>query len=157
MCAALLVVGMERMSTSLLQDLKDHFRSAGDVVYTDVYNDGTGVVEYSRYEDFKRAQRDLDESKFRSHEVHTHIPIHAHTCIHQVQIAPLPAGGDSLYPSEGSKRFPQSVPLPPLPIPFPVSFSQSVPFQIQIPVVLTGLGSELGWPALLDWPYWYAF
>lgn len=53
-----------------VQDLKDHFRSAGDVVFTDVYNDGTGVVEYSRYDDFKRALRDLDDSKFRSHEVH---------------------------------------------------------------------------------------
>lgn len=53
----------------LLQDLKDHFRAAGDVVYTESYNDGTGIVEYSRYEDFKRALRDMDDSKFRSHEV----------------------------------------------------------------------------------------
>ena len=52
-----------------MQDLKDHFRPAGDVVYTDSYNDGTGIVEFSRYEDFKRALRDMDDSKFRSHEV----------------------------------------------------------------------------------------
>lgn len=49
--------------------MKDHFRSAGDVVFTDSYNDGTGIVEFSRYEDFKRALRDMDDSKFRSHEV----------------------------------------------------------------------------------------
>ena len=52
-----------------LQDLKDHFRPVGDVVFTDSYNDGTGIVEFSRYEDFKRALRDMDDSKFRSHEV----------------------------------------------------------------------------------------
>lgn len=39
------------------------------MVFTDSYNDGTGIVEFSRYEDFKRALRDMDDSKFRSHEV----------------------------------------------------------------------------------------
>ena len=39
-------------------------------MYTDSYNDGTGIVEFSRYEDFRRALRDMDDSKFRSHEVH---------------------------------------------------------------------------------------
>ena len=63
----LLVTGLP--ATGSWQDLKDHFREAGDVVFTDVYNDGTGVVEYSRYEHMKRALRDLDDSKFRSHEV----------------------------------------------------------------------------------------
>lgn len=38
-------------------------------MYTDAYNDGTGIVEFSRYEDFRRALRDMDDSKFRSHEV----------------------------------------------------------------------------------------
>ena len=38
-------------------------------MFTDSYNDGTGIVEFSRYEDFKRALRDMDDSKFRSHEV----------------------------------------------------------------------------------------
>ena len=51
------------------QDIKDHFREAGDVVYADSYKDGTGVVEFSNYEHAKRALRDLDDSKFRSHEV----------------------------------------------------------------------------------------
>jgi arginine/serine-rich splicing factor 1/9 len=40
-------------------------------VFTDSYNDGTGIVEFSRYEDFKRALRDMDDSKFRSHEGET--------------------------------------------------------------------------------------
>ena len=55
--------------TGSWQDLKDHFRQAGDVVYTDVYKDGTGTVEFSRADHMKRALRDLDDSKFRSHEV----------------------------------------------------------------------------------------
>ena len=58
-------------STGSWQDLKDHFRQAGDVIYTDVYKDGTGTVEFSRYDHMKRALRDLDDSKFRSHEVCT--------------------------------------------------------------------------------------
>lgn len=65
----LLVSGLP--PTGSWQDLKDHFRSAGDVVFTDSYNDGTGIVEFSRYEDFKRALRDMDDSKFRSHEGET--------------------------------------------------------------------------------------
>lgn len=51
------------------QDLKDHMREAGDVCYADVYKDGTGVVEFLRYEDMKNSIRKLDDSKFRSHEV----------------------------------------------------------------------------------------
>ena len=51
------------------QDLKDHMREAGDVCYSDVYKDGTGVVEFLQYEDMKYAARKLDDSKFRSHEV----------------------------------------------------------------------------------------
>ncbi|KAF2363530.1 RNA recognition motif domain [Trinorchestia longiramus] len=50
------------------QDLKDHMREAGDVCYADVYKDGTGVVEFLRYEDMKNSIRKLDDSKFRSHE-----------------------------------------------------------------------------------------
>jgi len=50
------------------QDLKDHMREAGDVCYTDVFKDGTGVVEFVRYEDMKYALRKLDDSRFRSHE-----------------------------------------------------------------------------------------
>lgn len=51
------------------QDLKDHMREAGDVCYTDVLRDGTGIVEYGRYEDMKYALRKLDDTKFKSHEV----------------------------------------------------------------------------------------
>lgn len=55
--------------TGSWQDLKDHMREAGDVGYADVFRDGTGVVEFLRYEDMKYAIRRLDDSKFRSHEV----------------------------------------------------------------------------------------
>jgi len=53
------------------QDLKDHMREAGDVCYADVYKDGTGVVEFLRYDDMKNSIRKLDDSKFRSHEGET--------------------------------------------------------------------------------------
>lgn len=51
------------------QDLKDHMRVAGNVCYADVFKDGTGVVEFIRYEDAKYAVKHLDDTKFRSHEV----------------------------------------------------------------------------------------
>jgi len=54
--------------TGSWQDLKDHMREAGDVCYADVYKDGTGVVEFLRYDHLKYAARRLDDSKFRSHE-----------------------------------------------------------------------------------------
>jgi len=41
------------------------------VCYTDVYKDGTGVVEFLRYDDMKYAVRKLDDTKFRSHEGET--------------------------------------------------------------------------------------
>lgn len=50
------------------QDLKDHMREAGDVCFADVYKDGTGVVEFLRFEDMKYAIKKLDDSRFRSHE-----------------------------------------------------------------------------------------
>lgn len=55
--------------TGSWQDLKDHMREAGDVCYADVARDGTGVVEFTRYDDVKYAVRKLDDTKFRSHEV----------------------------------------------------------------------------------------
>lgn len=55
--------------TGSWQDLKDHMREAGDVCYADVFKDGTGVVEFLRYEDMKYAIKKLDDSRFRSHEV----------------------------------------------------------------------------------------
>lgn len=54
--------------TGSWQDLKDHMREAGDVCYADVFKDGTGVVEFLRYEDMKYAVKKLDDSRFRSHE-----------------------------------------------------------------------------------------
>ncbi|GMT19258.1 hypothetical protein PFISCL1PPCAC_10555, partial [Pristionchus fissidentatus] len=57
--------------TGSWQDLKDHMREAGDVCYTDVYKDGTGVVEFARADDVKYAVRKLDDTKFRSHEGET--------------------------------------------------------------------------------------
>ena len=51
------------------QDLKDHMRDAGDVCFSDVFKDGTGAVEYRRYEDMKYALKKLDDTKFKSHEV----------------------------------------------------------------------------------------
>ncbi|XP_053993816.1 serine/arginine-rich splicing factor 9-like [Hylaeus volcanicus] len=50
------------------QDLKDHMREAGDCVYTDVFRDGTGVVEFARREDMEYALRHLSDSRFVSHE-----------------------------------------------------------------------------------------
>ena len=55
--------------TGSWQDLKDHMREAGDVCYSDVFKDGSGVVEFLRYEDMKYALRKLDDTKFKSHEV----------------------------------------------------------------------------------------
>lgn len=53
------------------QDLKDHMREAGDVCFADTYKDGTGVVEFLRYDDMRYAIKKLDDSRFRSHEVGT--------------------------------------------------------------------------------------
>ncbi|VDM96432.1 unnamed protein product [Thelazia callipaeda] len=53
------------------QDLKDHMREAGEVCYTDVLRDGTGIVEYACYEDMKYAIRKLDDTRFKSHEGET--------------------------------------------------------------------------------------
>ncbi|KAM4702173.1 serine/arginine-rich splicing factor 9-like [Discoglossus pictus] len=50
------------------QDLKDHMRKAGDVCYADVHKDGMGIVEFIRKEDMEYALRELDDTKFRSHE-----------------------------------------------------------------------------------------
>ncbi len=56
--------------TGSWQDIKDHMREAGDVLYADVFKDGTGVVEFARYSDMKWAIKNLDDTKFRSHEVY---------------------------------------------------------------------------------------
>jgi len=59
--------------TGSWQDLKDHMREAGDICYADVFHDGTGVVEFVRYEDMKYAMKKLDDTKFKSHEVSTRV------------------------------------------------------------------------------------
>ncbi|XP_023344004.1 serine/arginine-rich splicing factor 1B [Eurytemora carolleeae] len=53
------------------QDLKDHMREAGDVCFSDTFKDGSGAVEYLRYEDMKYALKKLDDTKFKSHEGET--------------------------------------------------------------------------------------
>ncbi len=55
--------------TGSWQDVKDHMREAGDVVFTDVFKDGTGMVEFARRDDMKWAVKNLDDTKFKSHEV----------------------------------------------------------------------------------------
>jgi len=50
------------------QDLKDHMREAGECVFADVYRDGTGVVEFTRRDDMDYAIRNIDGTKFKSHE-----------------------------------------------------------------------------------------
>lgn len=69
-------------STGSWQDLKDHMREAGDVCYADVYRDGTGVVEFLRPEDMKYAVKQLDDTKFRSHEVRMFIQDWVFSCMH---------------------------------------------------------------------------
>jgi len=58
-------------TTGSWQDLKDHMREAGEVLYADVYKDGTAVCEFSNYEDMKWAVKYLDDSKFKSHDSET--------------------------------------------------------------------------------------
>ncbi len=48
------------------QDLKDHMRKAGDVVYTDVDHRGGGIVHYGNADDMDYALRKLDDSEFRN-------------------------------------------------------------------------------------------
>ena len=49
------------------QDLKDFFRKAGDVVYTDVNNNtGDGIVEFSNREDMETAIDKLDDTEFKN-------------------------------------------------------------------------------------------
>jgi len=57
--------------TGSWQDMKDHMREAGQVTYADVFRDGTGVVEFVKYDDMKWAVKNLDNTKFKSHEGET--------------------------------------------------------------------------------------
>ncbi|ETN80480.1 hypothetical protein NECAME_09153 [Necator americanus] len=53
------------------QDLKDHMREAGEICYADVSRDGTGAVEFARFDDMKYALKKLDDTKFRSRDGET--------------------------------------------------------------------------------------
>jgi len=46
------------------QDLKDFFRQAGDVIYTDVDRQGGGVVEFSKKSDQEYALDKMDDAEF---------------------------------------------------------------------------------------------
>ena len=81
--------------TGSWQDVKDHFREAGDVIFADVFKDTTGIVEFSRQDHMKRALRDLDDSKFRSHEVE-----HVVCALIRITATYLISGRDELHPSE---------------------------------------------------------
>ncbi|KAK7604976.1 hypothetical protein V9T40_006162 [Parthenolecanium corni] len=78
------------------QDLKDHMRDAGDVCYADVFKDGTGVVEFVKYDDMKYALKKLDDSRFRSHE--------GETAYIRVKEGQSSNGADSPYHSRGRSR-----------------------------------------------------
>ena len=55
--------------TGSWQDIKDHMREAGEVLYAEVYGDGSGIVEFAHSDDVKYAVKNLDDTEFRSHEV----------------------------------------------------------------------------------------
>jgi RNA recognition motif-containing protein len=57
------------------QDLKDFMRKAGDVIHTDVYKNGDGLVEFSNREDMENAIRKLDDTEFQKHGDSTYIRI----------------------------------------------------------------------------------
>ena len=55
--------------TGSWQDIKDHMREAGEVLYAEVYGDGSGIVEFAHPDDVKDAVKNLDDTEFKSHEV----------------------------------------------------------------------------------------
>ena len=48
------------------QDLKDFFRQAGDVIFTDVDRHGGGIVEFANKSDQEYAISKLDDTEFKS-------------------------------------------------------------------------------------------
>eukprot|EP00802_Teleaulax_amphioxeia_P010918 Tamp_10948.p1 GENE.Tamp_10948~~Tamp_10948.p1 ORF type:complete len:292 (+),score=77.30 Tamp_10948:54-878(+) len=48
------------------QDLKDHFRPCGDVIYTDVDRHGGGIVEFASRDDQEEAISKLDDKEFKN-------------------------------------------------------------------------------------------
>ncbi len=59
------------------QDLKDFMRKAGDVIHTDTYKNGEGLVEFSNRDDMERAIRTLDDTEFSKHGDSTYIRVKA--------------------------------------------------------------------------------
>ena len=57
--------------TGSWQDLKHFMRTAGQVCFSDVYKDGTGVCYFLRSEDMQYAIKKLDDTKFKSHKGET--------------------------------------------------------------------------------------
>ncbi|GMY21751.1 serine/arginine-rich splicing factor SR30-like isoform X3 [Fagus crenata] len=56
-------------SSASWQDLKDHMRQAGDVLFSQVFRDRggmTGIVDYAHYDDMKYAIKKLDDTEFRN-------------------------------------------------------------------------------------------
>lgn len=53
-------------TTASWQDLKDFFRQAGDVIYTDVDRHGGGIVEFASKSDQEYAISKLDDTEFTS-------------------------------------------------------------------------------------------
>jgi len=44
-------------------------RDAGEVVYADVFRDGSGICEFAKRRDMEWALDNLDDTSFKSHEV----------------------------------------------------------------------------------------
>lgn len=59
-----IITGLPRSAS--WQDLKDHMRKAGDVIFADVDHNGDGVVEFSNREDMENAVRKLDDTEFKN-------------------------------------------------------------------------------------------
>lgn len=62
--------------------MKDHMREAGDVLFTDVDSSCRGIVEFEKADAMNYAIRNLDGSRFTSHEVCTGLPISQGTACH---------------------------------------------------------------------------
>ncbi|ORX80535.1 RNA-binding domain-containing protein [Basidiobolus meristosporus CBS 931.73] len=58
-------------SSASWQDLKDFMRKAGEVTFADAHREkeGTGVVEFSSYDDMKSAIKKLDDSELKGKKV----------------------------------------------------------------------------------------
>ena len=67
LCHVLIPAFLQRHAR--VHDLKDMMREAGNVLYTDVRSDGSGVVEFSQEKDMLWALKNLNGSKMRAHTV----------------------------------------------------------------------------------------